>query len=637
MARKKRLTEPMVHAMQIRRLFFFAGCVISAFLMLGYRLVDLQVIQHERFVTAARDNTERTFLREPKRGDLRDIRGNLLATSKIVHTICGGPDVVGTNYQVVARALAPVLQMPEDELAEKLQPRTRMNDQGQMVPIRWVWLKKKVEREDWLRVQEVMKDLSFGIDETKLRKTEQAAYDRIRRYGIFEQPEEVRFYPNQTLAAHVLGYVGVNEETNSEGRLIRVSLTGKDGLERTLNKALTGIRGWVQTETDSRRRELVMYREQDVAPRSGLNAVLTIDSGIQHIVEEELAMAAEKHTPVSVSAIVVRPKTGEILAMASLPTFDPNKPGEADAAERRNRPITDQAEPGSTFKIVVVAAGINEGRYTLQDTIDCENGKFFFAGRTLGEAHPFGLLTVSEVISKSSNIGAAKIGIDLGKDTLHRYIRAFGFGQQTGIPLDGEVNGTVHPVARWSGLSISRVPMGHEIACTQLQMIMAMSAIANGGTLMRPLLVDSLVDEDGNKVTTFKSQEVRQIVSEATAKQVVSALKATVLTNGTGFRAKLQFHTAAGKTGTAQKIVDGRYVHTRHYSSFIGFFPAENPELCISVVIDEPKKGSYGSETAAPIFKQIAERAAKYLAIPPENIPDQTLAVSVVPLAQNRR
>ena len=633
MARKKRLTEPLVHAMQVRRLFFFAGCVISGFLMLGYRLVDLQVVQHDRFVAAARDNTERTFVREPKRGDLRDIRGNLLATSKIVHTVCGGPDVIGTNYLTVAGALAPILQMPADELAERLRPRTRINDKGQIVPVRWVWLKKKVEREDWLRIQETMRGLHFGIDESKLKSSERVALDRIRRYGIFEEPEEVRFYPNQTLAAHVLGYVGVNEETNSEGR-IRVSLSGKDGLEKTLNRALTGVRGWMQTETDSRKREIVLFREQDVAARPGFNAVMTIDSGLQHIVEDEITAAMEKHTPVSVSCIVVRPKTGEILAMANLPTFDPNQPGSAEPEQRRNRAIMDQAEPGSTFKIVVVAAGINEGRFSLEDVVDCENGSFYFAGRTLGDAHQFGLLTVSEIISRSSNIGSAKIGIDLGKERLYRYVRAFGFGQQTGILLDGEINGTVHPISRWSGLSISRIPMGHEVDCTPLQMAMAMCAIANGGVLMRPMLVDRLVDEQGNRVTEFKPQAVRQVVSEDTARKVVTALKATVATNGTGFRARLPFYTVAGKTGTAQKIVDGRYVRNKHYSSFIGFFPADNPELCISVVLDDPKKGYYGSETAAPIFQRIAERAAKYLAIPPEHIPDQTLAVSVFPLAK---
>ena len=636
MARKKRLTEPLVLAMQVRRLFFFAGCIISGFLVLAYRLVDLQVIQHERFVEEARDNTERTFLREAKRGDLRDIRGNLLAASKIVHTVCADPDLIGTNYPMVARALAPILQLSEAEISEKLSRRTRINDHGKFVPVHWTWLKKKVEREDWLRVQETMRQFDFGIDESQLKRTERAAYDRIRRYGIFEEPEEVRFYPNQTLAAHVLGYVGVHEETNAEGR-VRVSLTGKDGLEKSLNKALTGVRGWVQTETDSRKREIVLFREQDVAARPGLNAVLTIDSGLQHIVEDEIAVAAEKHTPVSVSSIVVRPKTGEILAMANLPTFDPNHPGEADPHQRRNRVIMDQAEPGSTFKIVVVAAAINEGRVTVEDVIDCDNGRFYFAGRTLGDAHEFGLLTVSEIISKSSNIGSAKIGIDLGKERLHRYIRAFGFGQQTGILLDGEINGTVHPIARWSGLSISRVPMGHEIDCTPLQMAMAMCAIANGGVLMRPMLVDSLVDEQGNRVTDFKPQEVRQVVSQETARKVVTALKATVATNGTGFRARLPFYTVAGKTGTAQKLVDGRYVRTKHYSSFIGFFPADNPELCISVVLDEPRKGYYGSETAAPIFQRIAERAAKYLAIPPEHIPDQTLAARALPIPIAKR
>ncbi len=633
MARKKGLTQALVHAMQVRRLFFFAGCLITGFGLLCYRLVDLQVWRHERFAAAARDNTERTFMREPKRGDIRDIRGELLATSKIVYTVCAGPDIIGTNSAIIAEAIAPILEIPVEEMRKKL-GHTRFDEEKEkLVLARWVWLKKKVEREVWEKVQETMRTLSFGVDETKLRPSEKVAYDRIRRYGIFEEPEEVRFYPNETLAAHLLGHVGVHEQTNAEGRRVRVTLTGKDGLEKTLNPALTGVRGWMQTETDSRRRELVLFREQDVAARHGLNAVLTIDSGIQHIVEEELAAAMEKHTPVSVSSIVVRPKTGEILAMANLPTFDPNAPGDAAPEARRNRAITDQAEPGSTFKIVVVAAGLNEGRYDLQDQIDCEGGTFYFAGRPLGDDHPFGMLTVSQIISKSSNIGSAKIAIDLGKERLYQYVRAFGFGEETGIPLEGEIRGTVHPISRWSGLSITRIPMGHEIACTPLQMVMAMSAIANGGVLMRPMLVHSLLDGQGNAVREFEPQRMRQVISEATAKKVVSALKATVSTNGTGFRAKLPFYTVAGKTGTAQKIVNGGYVRNKHYSSFIGFFPADNPELCISVVIDEPKKGYYGSETAAPIFKRIAERAAKYLAIPPEHYPDQTLAVSVFPQA----
>jgi cell division protein FtsI/penicillin-binding protein 2 len=315
--------------------------------------------------------------------------------------------------------------------------------------------------------------------------------------------------------------------------------------------------------------------------------------------------------------------------MATLPNFNPNAPGEANMAELRNRVITDQAEPGSTFKIVVVAGGINEGKYDLHHTIDCENGRFIYAGRSLGEVHPFGLLTVEEIISKSSNIGSAKIGIALGKERLYDYVRAFGFGEATGILLPGEINGKVHKVPAWSGLSISRIPMGHEIACTPLQMVMAMSAIANRGLLMRPLLVDRLEDESGTTMRKFKPMPVQQVVREETALKVVQALKKAVSTNGTAAKAKLDFYTVAGKTGTAQKIVEGRYSRSKHFSSFIGFFPADNPELCISVVFDDPKRGMYGAETAVPVFHRIATQAAQYLAIPPENPPERTLAASV--------
>jgi cell division protein FtsI/penicillin-binding protein 2 len=626
--RAKKAIKPVgVHAMQIRRLCFFAGCIISGFGFLGYRLIDLQILQHERLKEEARNNTERTIVRDPKRGDIRDSRGNLLATSKVVQNICADPDVLGTNYLAIARQIAPLLDIPLPELSEKLRPRFRTNQLGESVPVKWVVLKRKVETEEWERMREAIQQVSFGVDEKKLNKTRQAAYQRVRRNGVFNQPDEIRFYPNETLAAHVLGYVGTSEQITGNGKVVS-STTGKDGLELTLNSVLTGVHGWRQTETDSAQRELVLFREQDVAPRAGLNAILTIDSGVQHIVEDEMRRAVEKHEPVSMTCIVVRPKTGEILGMAALPVFDPNRPGDAKPDERRNRIITDLAEPGSTFKIVVVAGGINEGLYNLEDTIDCENGRFLFAGRYLNDDHPFSVLTVERVISKSSNIGAAKIGIQLGKQRLYDYVRAFGFGQRTGIPLPGEVNGQAHAVARWSGLSISRIPMGHEIACTPLQMAMAMCAIANGGLLMRPMLVDRFVDEDGHEVAKFQPQVMRRVITASTAEKMTSALKTTVSTNGTGLKAKLPFYTVAGKTGTAQKIVDGRYVRNKHYSSFIGFFPADNPELCISVVLDDPKKGYYGGETAAPVFQRIAERAANYMAIPPEEFPDPKLAAS---------
>ena len=626
MARRKSITQPAVQAMQIRRLCYFAGCLVAGFGLLGYRLYDLQVVRHAELRELARNNTERVFVREPRRGNIQDVRGNLLATSKPVHSVCADPHFLGTNYMTVARAVAPLLDMPLDEVADKLRPRMREMENGEMVPLKYVVLKRKVEEEDWERIQEAMKQLTFGVDESKLRPTQRAAYSRLRSRGVFSEADQTRFYPNQSLAAHVLGYVGMDTRDTPTGPVLYTS--GKDGIEYTLDSVLTGVQGWRETETDSRRRELVLYRRQDVAPKSGLNVVLSLDAGVQHIVEEELAVAAEKHTPLSVSCIVVRPRTGEIVAMASLPTFNPNNLLGSTPEQRRNRIITDRSEPGSTFKIVVVSAALSEGLVRLDDMYDCENGRFYFAGLPLRDDHPFGVISVERIISKSSNIGAAKIGIKLGPGRLSNYVEDFGFGVKTGIPLPGEVGGLVNPTNRWSKISITRIPMGHEIDCTPLQMVMAMSAIANGGLLMKPMLVDRFTDDEGKVVARFQPQPVRQVISPEAAAKMVHALKEVVSTNGTAIRAKLGYYTVAGKTGTAQKIINGQYSRAKHFSSFIGFFPADNPELCISVVMDEPKKGYYGGESAAPVFQRIAERAANYLAIPPEFTPEQSLVTN---------
>jgi cell division protein FtsI/penicillin-binding protein 2 len=633
MGKKRAILEPVVVTRHVRWLCFFTICMVGGFGFLGYRLYDIQVLQHDELAEKARDNTERVFVRESRRGDIRDIRGNLLATSKLVHAVCADPDFIGTNYLAIARQIAPVLGMPLEEVAKKLEPRTRTNSKGEKIAVKYVCLKRRVEDEEWKRVQEAMRQVDFGVNEALLKATQKAAYDRLRSRALYSLPEEIRYYPNDTLAAHVLGYVGNYEKvTGDESEL---ELVGKEGLEASLNASLTGISGWRQTETDGKRRELVQYRENDVAPRNGLTAVLTIDSGVQHIVEDEIATAFEKHTPISISATIVRPRTGEILAMANLPTFNPNFATKYKAEERRNRVVTDVAEPGSTFKIVVVSAGINEGITRLDEVFDCENGRFYFAGLPLSDDHKFGMLTVEQIVSRSSNIGAAKIGIRLGEDKLYEYVRAFGFGERTGILMPAEARGTIRPVPKWTKISISRIPMGHEVNCTSLQMVMAMSAIANQGVLMRPIIVDRLVNEQGKVMTQFHPEAVRRVVSSETAAKVVTALKSVVSTNGTARTAKLTYYTAAGKTGTAQKIVNGRYSRSSHFTSFIGFFPADNPELCISVVLDDPKKGYYGSEAAAPVFQRIAERVANYLAIPPEFVPNQNLAISNVNTLQH--
>lgn len=623
----------MAKRTQFRRLLLLVVLLAAAFAGLGYRLVDLQVLRHEELRARAQKNTQpkREILREPRRGDILDARGNQLATSVPVKTVCADPTVMSNYQSVVAHALSPLLEMPAGELYQRMLPRYRTNDQGKVSPYFSNVLKRKVSVETWERVQLAMSQLDFGVDEKALPKAQQKFFRDLRRAAIFTErvDDQLRLYPNQHLAAHVLGYVGMDGRTNSTtfGQTI-----GMDGIEHTLNGKLAGVRGWRVTETDSRRREVLSFRQQDVEPRDGFNVVLTIDSVIQGFLETALAEGMEKNAPVSASGIVVRPRTGEILALATLPNFDPNSPG-ADAEARRNRVITDIMEPGSTFKIVVVSGGLNDRVVRLTDMFDCEHGHFAFGGRILHDHGSYGMLSVENIVTKSSNIGAAKIGIKLGNQRLYDYVCNFGFGSRTGIPLPGEVRGLVHPIKDWSKVSIAQIPMGHGVSVTRLQMALAMAAIANDGWLMQPMLVRRLEDREGNVVAEYAPQRVRQVISEAAARQTVQALKTVVSPGGTAPKAELEHYTVAGKTGTAQKTVEGirGYAPGKFISSFIGFFPADNPELCISIVLDEPKQGYYGGQTAAPLFKQVAERSASYLNLKPDRGMDPATAAE--PLA----
>jgi cell division protein FtsI/penicillin-binding protein 2 len=634
----------MAKQLQYRRLVVLALLLGAAFAGLGYRLVDLQVLRYEELSAKARNNTRREFLLEPRRGDILDAKGNMLATSVFVKTVCADPGLIGNRQAEVARAIAPLLQVNEGELVQRLRPRLLRNAQGTMVTDHHVVLRRKVPFETWQKIQTAMTNLSFGLDEKKLSRSEQRFFRDLRRGAVFAErvDDQLRVYPNQALAAHVLGYVGMDErEVNGRQQL---ETSGKDGIERTLNSKLAGVRGWRLTETDRPGRELVPLRVQDVEPRDGFNVVLTIDSVVQHIVETALAEAMEKHSPLSASGIVVRPRTGEILALATLPNFDPNNPGAAPADARRNRMMTDVAEPGSTFKIVVVSGALNEGIVSLSDTFDCEHGRFPFAGRVLHDHESYGVLSVENIITKSSNIGAAKIGIRLGENRLHDYIRNYGFGTRTGLPLQGEVSGIVHPVKKWSRVSIAQIPMGHGVAVTGLQMMMAMCAIANKGVLMRPMLVDRLedpnprlVDRNLKVVAKYSPQRVRQVISESAAQQMVKALKTVVSPDGTAPKAALAHYSVAGKTGTAQKSGGPTgYLPGKYFASFLGFFPADDPEVCISVMMDEPKQGHYGGQVAAPIFRQIAESVANYLNIPPEDGEIPTVPGTLAVPADNR-
>jgi cell division protein FtsI/penicillin-binding protein 2 len=373
-----------------------------------------------------------------------------------------------------------------------------------------------------------------------------------------------------------------------------------------------------------------------------LSVVLTIDTAVQNILETELADAMREHAPASITGIITRPSTGEILAMASLPNFDPNNLQTITTNNEPNRVISDVMEPGSTFKTIVISGALNDHIVSLNDSVFCENGVFHYGGIVLhdSEGHHFGDLKIWEVIEHSSNIGASKIGMKLQAPRLFDYMENFGLGAATGIPLPGEVSAKrfVRPANEWGKYSIAQIPMGQGVAVTRLQMAMAVSAIANGGVLMRPMLVKQLQDSDGHVVQKYEPQAVRRVVSEDTAKEMVEALKTVVSDDGTAPQARLADYVVAGKTGTAQKVVDGKYANDRFVVSFIGFFPADNPQICISIVMDSPKEGgrAFGGALCGPVFHNVAERCASYLNIPAdENLQLQPAPQQIIASAQN--
>lgn len=607
----------MINRLQLKRAVFLLIVLSAAFAGLGYRLVDLQVLRHDELAQLEQENTQREFWQAPRRGDILDVHGNILATSVPVSTVCADPFLIGDQQAVVAHALAPLLQMPETQLYQKLFYHVYRNDRGQIVTnnLHYVRLERQVPAQTWAKIQETMHLLNFGVNETKLPREQREFYRVLRRDAIFAEPDEMRVYPNGSLAAQVLGFCTEDDVTMDNH--VFSEMFGRDGIEETFNSKLSGVAGWRVGDTDRAQHELVALRDEDVQPRDGLNVVLTIDSVIEDILDTAMATAMKEHTPQSITGIVIRPSTGEILGMATLPNYDPNHP-DTISPETRDRCITDVMEPGSTFKIVVLSGALNQGIVRLTDTFDCERGHFAFAGRVLHDHEPFGILTAEEIITKSSNIGAAKIGIKLGPDELYDYAQDYGFGERTGIPLPGEVPGILHPVKDWSKVSIAQIPMGHGVAVTRLQMAMAMAAIANGGWLMRPMIVKCLEDRDGNIVEQYAPQRVRQVISAGTDREMIETLKTVVSKEGTAPEAAMKDYVVAGKTGTAQKVENGTYVHNKFVASFIGFFPADNPQLCISIVIDQPKEGYYGGEVCGPVFREVAERCASYLNIPPD-------------------
>jgi len=604
------------------RVRWTAGLFLLVFLGLAGRLVYIQAFNNEKYSRMAEDKMRRTFQEDPARGEIRDRNNRILAASRPIRNICADPSRIGPYALLVAQRIAPILDWDPADLAARLQPGIAFtNDHGQPVPKQYVRLQRKLLQDEWTRLTNAMQTLVFPVDPETLPKGERAFYDSLRARAIFAEMEQERHYPNGSLAAHIIGFTRV-VEINFNQVHVR-DLQGVYGVESMFQEQLAGIRGWRRTRVDGRYKEVVAHREQRVQARPGLNVVLTLDLLLQNLVEQELTEAMREFNPYSASALVIQPQTGRVLAMACLPSFDPNDPGRSEIDHLRNRIIADQVEPGSTFKIVVISAALNEGMYHLDSPIDCENGMWYYRNRPLRDTHSYDILKVREVLSKSSNIGSAKIGLAMGGDRFHRYVRSYGFGEVTGLGLPGEVSGTVHPVERWDGLTLSRMPIGQSVAVTHLQMAMAMAAIANGGVLMRPQLVERIESMEGDVYAQFPPQPIRQVVSERAARLTAEALKEAV-TLGTGRNAALEHFYVAGKTGTAQISLEGRYLSKGNLHSFMGFLPADRPEVVITVMLDRPTKGGYASTTAVPTFRNIAEKIARQLGLTPDRHEEQS-------------
>src|SRR6266446_4877781 len=553
-------------------LFFTA--LFSTF---SFRLVYLQMIKHDEYAGLAAEKHVYKQAIYAERGSILDANNEVLAHNTPVETVVADATHLN-NREALIPLLRDALEIPAGELAEKLE-----GDRRYIVLKREVPVAAATALKEKLRAQNL--------------------------HGIYFERDSTRIYPNASMLCHVIGF------TDFEHR-------GIQGVESSMEEYLHGQDGYRYIEHNRAGQEMVLYRGQERAPRNGYQVHLTIDLNLQNIVENEIDAAMREYTPQKATIILMRPETGEILAMANRPHFDLNERSEAKPEEMKNRAIIDMMEPGSTFKIVSAAAALNEHRVRLDTTIFCENGLWNFGGRPLHDHKAYGELSVRDVLVKSSNIGAAKLAISIGEQKFYEYIRRFGFGERTGIELPGEIGGVIRPPQSWSRISITRIPMGHEVAVTPLQMTSAMATIANGGKLVTPRIVKSITGEDGRTVSTFSPVVLRQVISPETAAQIGNALRGVVSDRGTAAAAAVPGFTISGKTGTAQKVdPKGGYEHGKYVVSFSGYLPSENPEFVGLVVLDDAKTSkpelNYGGLVAGPIFSRIAEKAARYLDLQP--------------------
>ncbi len=539
---------------------------LLAFLWLAVvagRLIQLQIFEHTELLSRAQRQQQRLVEVAPKRGILFDRNGRELAMSVQVDSCFAVPSEL-TEPVLASRLLGKILKKESEELLARFRSSRS-----------FCWVARKLD--------------PVQVEQTRA----------LNLKGIYFQKENRRFHPKGALAAHVLGYVDIDEK-------------GLGGLEYSLDALVRGRPGRLLIFADGRRRS---FDRTETAATVGTNVVLTLDENIQYIAEKELAAAMAKTHALAGTAIVQDPTNGDILAMANAPTFNPNAVGESRPGARINRAVSAAYEPGSTFKIITLSAAIDQGLTRPAELVDCQNGAIFLANHRIRDHKPFGTLTVAEVLSHSSDVGAIKIGLRLGEKKFYDYIRAFGFGQATGIELPGENPGLLRPVENWSGISIGSISMGQEIGVTPLQVLAATSAIANGGILYKPHILREIHRPEVTTESVVPNG--RRVINPRTAAVMRRMLEGVVL-EGSGRQARLDGYTAAGKTGTAQKLdpATGTYSRTHYVASFVGIAPVNNPAVSIVVVLDSPVGLHQGGEVAAPVFSRIAQQVLTYLDVP---------------------
>jgi cell division protein FtsI (penicillin-binding protein 3) len=548
------------------RLLIIAGV---AFLWMGAvfgRLTYLQLYRHSEYLSRALRQQQRTFEITPERGAIYDRNGKPLAMSIQVDSAFAVPSEIA-DESLAARLLSGVVNKPQEEIEARFES-----------------------------------SRSFAWIARKLPPEKADAISKLNLKGIYLQKENQRFYPKRDLAAHVLGFVDVDEK-------------GLSGIERELDSQVRGKSERIVVMADAKQR---WFDGGEAKRERGASVVLTLDEKIQYIAERELAAAMAKTRSLAGTVIVMNPSTGEILALASWPKFNPNKAGDAPSENWMNRAVSAIYEPGSTFKLITLAAALDQGITRPDEVFDCENGAVYISGHRIRDHKPFGMLTVSDILAKSSDVGAIKIALRLGAPRFYDYVRAFGFGSLTGVELPYESRGRVEPLD-WKPVSTAAISMGQEIGVTPMQLVTAVSAIANGGLLYKPHVVsqlrrgDKVLPEEG-PLTTAEPKRVVRPETAATLRQLMEG----VVLHGTGPLAHLDGWTSAGKTGTAQKIdpTTGRYSPTQYIASFTGFTPINNPAVTILVSLDSPVGLHEGGDVAAPVFKRIAEQVLPYLDVP---------------------